>query len=275
MSDVLLFEVEEGVATITLNRPEKRNAFNHEMIHLWLGALEACETRNDIRAVILTGAGSQAFCSGGDVSDMDRREERGPWSTKDYLWGAIHKIPLALERIDKPVICALNGSATGAGLDMALMCDIRFAAEGARLGETYIKVGLVPGDGGAYFLPRLVGLSKALELLWTGDLFDAAEAERIGLVNRVFAPDQLLPETKKFARRLAAGPSRAMRLTKRLVYQCQRTDLRTSLDLVSSHMGMVTQGGEHREGVRAFLEKRPPNFLATEDPDNSTAKNKD
>ncbi|QJD59885.1 enoyl-CoA hydratase [Pseudomonas sp. gcc21] len=259
MSNAVLFEVDEGVATITLNRPEKRNAFNREMIQQWLTALGECESRDDIRTVILTGAGHQAFCSGGDVGDMDR-QKRGPWSTKDYLWEAIHKIPLALERIDKPVICALNGSATGAGLDMALMCDIRFAAEGARFGETYIKVGLVPGDGGAYFLPRLVGLSKALELLWTGDLVDAAEAERIGLVSRVFAPDQLLPETKKFARRLAAGPSRAMRLTKRLVYQCQRTDLRTSLDLVSSHMGLVTQGDEHKEGVKAFLEKRPPNF---------------
>ncbi|MCL1486189.1 MAG: enoyl-CoA hydratase-related protein [Marinobacter sp.] len=262
MSKVLLFEVEEGVATITLNRPEKLNAFNREMIQLWLAALGECETRDDIRAIILTGAGSQAFCSGGDVGDMDRRETRDAWSTKDYLWDAIHKIPLALERIDKPVICALNGSATGAGLDMALMCDIRFAAEDARFGETYIKVGLVPGDGGAYFLPRLVGLSKALELLWTGDMVDAAEAERIGLVNRVFAPKQLLTETKKFALRLAVGPSRAMRLTKRLVYQCQRTDLRTSLDLVSSHMGLVTQGDEHQEGVKAFLEKRSPNFLA-------------
>ena len=259
MSEVLLFDVADGVATITLNRPEKRNAFNREMIQLWLAALRECETRDEIRAIILTGAGTSAFCSGGDVSDMDQGQ-RGPWTTKDYLWEAIHQIPLALERIDKPIICALNGSAPGAGLDMALMCDIRFASEGARFGETYIKVGLVPGDGGAYFLPRLVGLSKALELLWTGDLFDAAEAERIGLVNRVFASDQLLPETRKFAQRLAAGPSRALRLTKRLVYQCQRLDLRTSLDLVSSHMGLVTQGDEHREGVRAFLEKRPPNF---------------
>lgn len=275
MSEVLLFEVDEGVATITLNRPEKRNAFNREMIQAWLAALAECETRDDIRAVILTGAGNQAFCSGGDVGDMDRREARGPWSTKDYLWDAIHKIPLALERIDKPVICALNGSATGAGLDMALMCDMRFAAEGARFGETYIKVGLVPGDGGAYFLPRLVGLSKALELLWTGDLVDAAEAERIGLVNRVYAPNQLLPETKEFAQRLAAGPSRAMRLTKRLVYQCQRTDLRTSLDLVSSHMGLVTQGDEHQEGVKAFLEKRAPAFRALDASDKGTPENKD
>lgn len=258
MSEILKFEVEDGVAVITLNRPDKLNAFNRAMIKDWLAALDECEHRDDIRVVVLTGAG-RAFCSGGDVDDMDR-SERTNWTTKDYLWEQIHRIPLALERIDKPVIAALNGPATGAGLDMALMCDIRFAAEEAKFAETYIKVGLVPGDGGAYFLPRLVGLSKALELLWTGDFVDAREAERIGLVNRVYPAVQLMEETLRFARRLADGPSRAMRMTKRLVYQNQRLDLRTSLDLVSSHMGLVTQGDEHKEGVRAFIEKRKPQF---------------
>lgn len=258
MSDILKFEVDDGVAVITLNRPDKLNAFNRAMIKDWLAALEECEHRDDVRVVVLTGAG-RAFCSGGDVGDMDR-SERTNWTTKDYLWEQIHRIPLALERIDKPVIAALNGPATGAGLDMALMCDLRFAAEEAKFAETYIKVGLVPGDGGAYFLPRLVGLPKALELLWTGDFVDAREAERIGLVNRVYPGAQLMEETLRFARRLADGPSRAMRMTKRLVYQSQRLDLRTSLDLVSSHMGLVTQGDEHKEGVRAFIEKRKPEF---------------
>jgi enoyl-CoA hydratase/carnithine racemase len=258
MSEILKFDVEEGVATITLNRPDKLNAFNRAMIRDWLEALDACEHREDIRVVVLTGAG-RAFCSGGDVEDMDN-SERGPWTTKDYLWEQIHRIPLTLERIDKPVIAALNGPATGAGLDMALMCDIRFAAEEAKFAETYVKVGLVPGDGGAYFLPRLVGIPRALELLWTGDFVDAREAERIGLVNRVYPAAQLMEETQRFARRLAGGPSRAQRLIKRVVYQSQRLDLRASLDLVSSHMGLVTQGDEHREGVRAFLEKRKPDF---------------
>ncbi|WP_101675268.1 enoyl-CoA hydratase/isomerase family protein [Alloalcanivorax mobilis] len=264
MSDELLFQVDDGVALLTLNRPDKRNAFNRAMIEQWLQALEQCRTRADIGAVVLTGAGDRAFCSGGDIADMNRGE-RGTWSTKDYLWEAIHRIPLALERLDKPVIAALNGTATGAGLDMALMCDLRFCADHARLGETYIKVGLVPGDGGAYFLPRLVGLPKALELLWSGDLIDAGEALRIGLVNRVYPSDTLLPETLAFARRLADGPRRALRLTKRTVYQCQRLDLSTALDLVSSHMGLVTRGAEHIEGVRAFLEKRPADFRAAGD----------
>ncbi len=263
MSDILKFEVEDGIGLITLNRPEKRNAFNREMIRLWVEALQDCEKRNDVRVVVITGAGD-VFCSGGDVSDMDN-SKRGPWTTKDYLWEQIHQIALTIERMDKPVICAINGSATGAGLDMALACDIRFCAAEAKLAETYIKVGLVPGDGGGFLLPRLVGLPKALELLWTGDFIDAHEAERIGLVNRVYPRDQLFEETMKFARRLADGPSRAIRLTKRLVYQSLRLDLRTSLDLVSSHMSMVTQSADHKEGVRAFLEKRKPNFNASDE----------
>lgn len=264
MTDVLLFEVDAGVATLTLNRPEKRNAFNHEMIRLWIGALTECERRDDIRAVVLTGAGETAFCSGGDVDEM-QHSERGPWTTKDYLWGHIHQIALIMQRLDKPTICALNGSATGAGLDMALMCDMRFAADTARFAETYIKVGLVPGDGGAYLLPRLVGTAKALEMLWTGDFVDAAEAERIRLVNRVYPADDVVEQTRQFARRLADGPRRATQLIKRLVYQSERLDLATSLDLVSSHMGLVTQASEHREGVRAFVEKRRPNFNGIDD----------
>lgn len=265
MSDVLLFEVnEDGVALITLNRPRKRNAFNREMIRLWLDALEQCRQRDDIQVVVVTGAGDEAFCSGGDVGDM-APGERGPWDTKDYLWDAIHRIPLKLGELDKPVLCALNGAATGAGLDMALMCDLRFAARQTRVGETYIKVGLVPGDGGAYFLPRLVGVPKALELLWTGELIDADEALRLGIVNRLYPRESLLEDTLKLAGKLARGPSRATRLTKRLVYQCQNLDLATSLDLVSSHMGLVTRGAEHQEGVNAFLEKRRPDFPGVRD----------
>jgi len=262
MSEVLLFDVDEfGIATITLNRPEKRNAFNRDMIDRWVSALEECERRDDIQVVIITGAGDKAFCSGGDISDMGQRKH-GTWTTKDYLWKAIHRIPLTLQRLDKPVIAALNGSAAGAGFDMALMCDLRFAAAGARFGETYLKVGLVPGDGGAWFLPRLVGLSKALELFWTGDLMEAEEARELGLVNRVFPASELAEQTHRFARRLASGPARATRITKRLVRQSLNTDLATSLDLVSSHMALVTRSEEHREGVRAFLEKRPADFPA-------------
>jgi 2-(1,2-epoxy-1,2-dihydrophenyl)acetyl-CoA isomerase len=143
---------------------------------------------------------------------------------------------------------------------MALMCDLRFAAEGARFSEGYVKVGLIPVDGGTYFLPRLVGTAKALELLWTGDFFDAQEAHRLGIVNRVVPPDQLMPTVYEFAGRLANGPTVAIRTIKRAVYQGVRQDLRAHLDLISSHMGYIRQTEDHKEGARAFTEKRAPEF---------------
>jgi enoyl-CoA hydratase/carnithine racemase len=187
---------------------------------------------------------------------------RGEMTALDHKQSleVVHRIPLALEELDKPVIAALNGPAVGAGLDMALMCDLRFAAEGTRFSEGYVKVGLIPGDGGTYFLPRLVGTAKALELLWTGDFVDAQEAYRIGLVNRVVPPDQLMPVVYEFAARLANGPAAAIRTTKRAVYQGARMDLRTHLDLISSHMGFIRQTEDHKEGSRAFVEKRAPEF---------------
>ena len=256
---VLLYEVRDGIATITLNRPEQRNAFNEEMLDLWVEALRDAGRNDAVQAVVVTGAGT-AFCSGGDVGTMATRGSLTALEQKNTLWENIHRVPLALEALDKPVIAALNGPAVGAGLDMALMCDLRFAAAGTRFSEGYVKVGLVPGDGGAYYLPRLVGTAKALELLWTGDFVDAEEALRIGMVNRVYPADRLLAETYEFAARLAAGPAVAIRMTKRAVYQGLRMDLRTHLDLISSHMSIIRQTADHQEGVRAFKEKRAPRF---------------
>ncbi|MBL0385975.1 enoyl-CoA hydratase/isomerase family protein [Tumebacillus sp. ITR2] len=266
MSD-LLFEVKDHIATITLNRPEALNAFSVPMIQAWVSALEECRDNDDIRVVVVTGAG-RAFCSGGDVRAM--REGKGflaqgddeidTYTTglarKNSLWKLIQRVPLTLEQVDKPVIAALNGDAVGAGLDMALMCDLRVASDTARFSEGYVKLGIVPGDGGAYFLPKLVGMAKALELLLTGDRIDAREAERIGLVNSVVPAEQVLDEAYKLASKIAAQPPVAVRLIKRAAYQSQRTDLRTALDLVSSHMAIVTETEDHLEAVRALLEKR-------------------
>jgi 2-(1,2-epoxy-1,2-dihydrophenyl)acetyl-CoA isomerase len=260
MTEPLLFTVADQIATLTLNRPERRNAFNDEMIDRWAAALEECHQRPDIRVVVVTGAG-RAFCSGGDIEEMQRRLAEGnPLSQKRFI-DRVQRIALTLATMDKPVIAAINGAATGAGLDMALMCDLRFAADNARLAETYVKVGLVPGDGGAYFLPRLVGVAKALELLWTGDFIDIHEAERLGLVNRVLPAEELMPYTFEFARRLARGPAVAIQLTKRLVYEGLRSDnLRANLDIASSHLAVAALTRDHREAVQAFLEKRPPEF---------------
>jgi 2-(1,2-epoxy-1,2-dihydrophenyl)acetyl-CoA isomerase len=257
----LLYEIrDDGVATITLNRPERLNAFTREMIELWVEALEDAQRNDAVQVVVVTGAG-RAFCTGGDVGAMNERPtDINGLDHKRWL-EIVHRVPLALEALDKPVIAALNGVAVAAGLDMALMCDLRFAAAGARFSEGYVKVGLIPGDGGTYFLPRLVGTARALELLWTGDFFTAEQALDFGLVNRVVPAEELMGQVYEFAARLASGPSVAIRTTKRAVYQGLRMDLRTHLDLLSSHMGFIRQTEDHREGARAFVEKRPPRFV--------------
>lgn len=259
MTESLRFEIEGGIATITLNRPERMNAFTWEMIDAWADALVECRSNDAVSVVIVTGAG-KAFCSGGDIGEMRKRGDRTPLERKAELESHVHKIPLALEALDKPVIAAINGAATGAGLDLALMTDLRLAAESARLGETYVKVGLVPGAGGAWFLPRLVGTAKALELFWTGDIIDAREAERIGLVNKVVPDAELMSVTRALAEKIAAGPPLSVRLVKRAVREGLRSDLRTSLDLISSHYAVAATSADHREAVAAFHEKRKPAF---------------
>ena len=260
-TDEIVFETHDGIATIRLNRPERLNAFTYPMLDAWADAIETCKRDDAVRAVVLTGTG-RGFCSGGDVRAMGERHRAGEtaFERKQSVHNRIHRIPRLLEDFDKPYICAVNGVATGAGLDMALMADIRFAAESARMAETYIKVGLVSGDGGAWYLPRLVGIPRALEMLWTGDFIDAREAERIGLVNKVLPDDKLMDHTYAFAAKLAAQPALTLRLMKRAVYQGMRMDLRAALDMLSSHLGVISTTNDQREAVAAFNEKRPAKF---------------
>ena len=263
-ADELVFEINDDIATIRLNRPERLNAFTYDMLDAWAEAIETCKREDRVRAVVLTGTG-RGFCSGGDVRAMGERHRTGEtaFERKMNVHDRIHRIPRLLEDFDKPYIVAINGVATGAGLDMALMGDIRFAAESARMAESYIKVGLVSGDGGAWFLPRIVGVPRALELLWTGDFIDAREAERIGLVNKVLPDERLMDHTYDFARRLAAQPALTLRLMKRAVYQGLRMDLRACLDMLSSHLGVISTTSDHREAVASFNEKRPAKFTDT------------
>lgn len=256
MTEHLKFSVgDDGLARIVLDRPERMNAFTFEMIDAWTEALVRCRTDDAVKIVLVTGAGP-AFCSGGDIVEMGDRLEQPPARRKSELFERIERIPLALEDLDKPVIAAVNGAATGAGMDLALMCDIRYAAQSARFAETYVKVGLVPGAGGAHFLPRLVGTAKALELFFTGDFVDAQEALRLGLVNQVFPDDALVPEVERIARRMARAPALTLRMIKRAVYQGVRNDLRTNLDLISSHYAVITATQEHKDAVRAFIAAR-------------------
>jgi enoyl-CoA hydratase/carnithine racemase len=259
MSETIKYDVADRIATITLNRPERMNAFTWEMTDAWADALIEAQHNDAVHVVIITGAG-KAFCSGGDIQNMGERQDRTPLQRKEELAGHVQRIPLTLEAMDKPVIAAINGAATGAGMDLALQCDLRFAASSARLGETYVRVGLVPGAGGTWFLPRLVGTAKALELFWTGEIIDAAEAERLGIVNKVLPDDQLMSHVRDIAVKIARGPQLSIRFIKRAVYQGARIDLRTSLDLISSHYAVVSSSADHKEAVAAYLEKRKPSF---------------
>jgi enoyl-CoA hydratase/carnithine racemase len=250
----ILFKVEGGIATILLNQPEKKNAFNMAMIDRWAEALVKWRTDPEVKVIVLTGAGN-AFCSGVDLGSSTNKKEQDAYDHKSALWDRIHRIALALEDLDKPVIAAINGVAVGAGLDMALMCDIRFAADTARMAEGYVRVGLVPGDGGCYFLPRLVGIAKALELFFTGDFIDAPEALRIGMVNWVYPFEKLMEETYAYARKIADGPSLIIQTIKRATYQSSRSDLRTALDLISSHMGVIRCTEDHRRTMATAMER--------------------
>lgn len=259
MSDLLKYEIADGVATITLNRPEKMNAFTGEMLDAWLVALEDARTNQDVRVIVMTGTG-RAFTTGGDVESFSSSAKQTAASIRAHLVDGVQRLPRKLAEIDKPVIAALNGLATGGGLDLALACDLRFAAESARFAETYAKMGLIPGAGGAWLLPRLVGLSKALELFWSCDWVDAREAERIGLVNRVFPDDQLMDGTKEFARRLAESAPLSVQTIKRVMRQGLDMDLNAALDLVATCMPIVRTSEDHQEALAAFKEKRKPRF---------------
>jgi enoyl-CoA hydratase/carnithine racemase len=259
MSDQhILYEVTGNVAVITLNRPEAKNAFSPEMIKQWPDYLRQAREDDSIRVVVLTGKGD-TFCSGGDIRDMAEGKLKS-WDMKNFLWQGVHRIVLAMEDLDKPVIAAINGAAMGAGLDMALMCDLRVCSDQAKLAESYIMMGLVPGDGGAYFLPRIVGLPKAMELLLTGDVLTADAALELGLVNRVVKHGSLMQETLKYAGKIASRPPLAVRMMKRAVHQSLSSTLRSHLDYISSQLSLLSETRDHQEAARAFLEKRKPVF---------------
>ena len=251
-------EKDGRVAILTLNRPESLNAINSQLHSELEGIFADVARDDDVNAVVLTGAG-RAFCAGGDVKGMDARQTDGSARTRDPLRGAKRLIHNLID-VEQPIIAAVNGHAVGLGATLALFCDIIIASENAKLGDPHVKVGLVAGDGGAVIWPLLCGLARAKEYLMTGGLMSAAEAERIGLINHVVSPDEVMPKAMELAHRLANGPTKAIRWTKLSCNKRLRDEVNLVLDasLAVESMSMLTE--DHREAARAFAEKREPEF---------------
>jgi enoyl-CoA hydratase/carnithine racemase len=245
-----------------MNEPARRNPLTgNSAVPDFLVAIERIHSDRSVRAVILTGAGT-AFSSGGDIRDMERQSSGqvgGMQIRQEYRTG-IQRLPLALFNLEVPVIAAINGPAIGAGLDLACMCDIRIASESAKFAESFVKLGIIPGDGGAWLLPRLIGLARASELSYTGEVIGAEQAAAWGLVSRVVPPDRLLPTAQEIAQRIATNPPHAVRLTKRLLREAMHTRLDTLLEMAAAFQALSHQTEDHREAVAAFLEKRAPEF---------------
>ena len=243
---------DNGVATLTLNRPEKLNTLTSPMIDEWLAVFSDWQTNDAVNVIVLTGAG-KAFCAGGDAGSMQDRTKIDALERKDFLWRKLHRIALVMEQMDKPVIASINGTARGAGMDAALMCDLRVMAQSATYAESYINMGVIAGNGGTYYLPRLVGADRALELFWTGRVVTSEEAERLGLATLVVPDDQLRERTLKLATTIAKQPKAAVRAYKRAVYQSPGMSLSAHLDMISSHMSVLRDTDDHRDKVAAFL----------------------
>lgn len=252
----IIYTKAEGIATITLNRPDRLNAIVARMMHEMAEALEDAQNDDEVRVVVITGAG-RGFCAGADVREV--LSQAGGERVREELRG-VHRMSLTLRRCDRPVIAAVNGAAVGAGCDIALQCDIRIASENARFGEVFVRLGLAPGSGGTYLLPQLVGLEKACELLVTGDIIDAKEAERIGLVSRVVPAGELEAATKALATKIAHQPPLAVRAIKRAIRRSLELGFEGTLDYMANLQPLLRQTEDHQEGVRAFTEKRQPQF---------------
>ena len=263
MSDKVLYEADGPIVTITLNDPGMRNPISElDMVNGIVSALERLNQDRSARVAILTGA-CTAFSSGGDLrkmrDDFATRAEK-PHLTPLYYKHGIQRIPLAFEKLDVPIIGAVNGPAIGAGLDLACMCDMRIASESARFAESFVKVGIVPGDGGAWLLPRVVGYSKACEMAFTGDMLNAAEALACGLVSKVVPDEELMTAANALAERVAVNPPHAVRMAKRLLMEGRHTRLDTLLEMSAAMQALTHATADHREAVNAFLEKRKPVF---------------
>ena len=255
----ITYEVREGVAWIRLNRPDKLNALTSKLAAETMEALEETASDAAARCVVITGEG-RGFSAGQDLTEFQAEQDGGPLDVAGHLRSGYNLMIGQIVRLEKPMVAGVNGVAAGAGLSLALACDVRVASDAARFTQAFIKIGLVPDSGGTYLLPRVVGFAKALELSITGDVIDAAEALRIGLVNRVVPAEEFPAELERYATTLAQLPTRTIGSTKRLMAQGLRSSLDETLEREAVAQAEHAGSADFLEGVQAFLEKRPPRF---------------
>ncbi len=258
--EAITYEIDAGVATLALNRPDALNALNAQITVELHKALAEAGGDPAVRCLLITGNG-RGFSSGADLTQLEDSYRHGePAPLGDMLREGYHHIILPIVHMEKPVVAAVNGVAAGAGCSMALACDFRIASDKARFFQAFIKVGLVQDSGASYFLPRLVGFAKAMELALLGDIIDANTALRYGLVTKVVPHDSLMDEARSFAQMLASGPTRAFGLSKRALYFGADHELEATMDFEADLQAQMSLTADHMEGVRAFLEKRAATF---------------
>lgn len=262
MASFLTYEQSGSIVTLTMNQPELRNPLTgNTAIEEFVEASRRIAQDKSVRVAILTGAGA-AFSSGGNVKNMRRyyEEDIQPAAIRDEYRQGIQRLTMSVYNIDVPLIAAVNGPAIGAGCDLACMCDIRIASEKALFAESFIKVGIVPGDGGAWLLQRLVGMSKASEMSFTGEPISATEALNCGLVSKLVPPERLMDEALSLAQRIAVNPGGTLRMTKKLMRESQLSSLESVLELSAGFQALAHKTRQHQEAVEAFIEKRAPIF---------------
>ncbi len=260
----ILFSLQGHVAVLTLNRPATRNALSgEEMFRAFETIFDYMNQNTQVRASVLTGAGT-AFCSGGNITEMKDKTgmfKGNPSEVANNYKNGIQRIPRAFQTLTVPMIAAVNGAALGAGNDLACMCDIRIASEKAVFAESFVKVGIIPGDGGCWLLPRVIGYAHAAQMALSGDSIDAHDALRIGLVTKVVASDALLREALALAQSIAKNPPQVLRWTKQLMQEAKGSSLDQALDRAGELQGLAHQTADHMEALNAFFEKRAPVFL--------------
>ena len=262
MSESIIYEQDHRVVTITLNRPDTRNALSGDLIDGLINALEKANRDKNVGCVILTGAG-KSFSSGGnlqEIKNMTTKDNMSQSQLEDWYRFGIQKIPLTMNAIDVPIVAAVNGHAIGAGNDLRTMCDIRIAGEDAKFSESFLRIGIIPGDGGSWFLPKIIGLSRAAEMILTCDVLDAEKALNWGLVSQIVKNEELIIQAKEIANKIASQPPEATRRAKRLLRMSQNVSLDNALEMAASQQSILQMMDDHREALDALIEKRKPKY---------------